>query len=304
MKKNQATLLTAALLCLHSAAFAQADTARFQAEGQPSLTFSQARYTESLPDGQNSLGFRAAFLGSTTYSKGRTLFKNSLDVAYAKSREGGASVFTKNEDRLSFNSALGYEITPGSPLHWAAQLDLKTQFDCGYNYNDDGTRTRISQFFAPAYVIAALGVRYQSSFGFSAMLSPISGRFTVVSDTALCKFIDVDLAENPRSFRTQVGAYAQLAYDKNVNKYVGVKSTLDLFSCYHQNPQNIDVDWTVSASFSLNSWLSIVLFNRVTYRDLDRYVFVNADGVEEIRGPKVQWQESLNVGFAYKFATK
>ena len=294
------------MLCLHSAAFAQAetDTASFQAEGLPSLTFSQAKYSESLPDGQNSLGFRAAFLGSTTYSKGRTLFKNSLDVAYAKSKEGGATMFTKNEDRLSFTSSLGYEITPSSPLHWAAQVDLKTQFDCGYNENN----TLISQFFAPAYITVSLGVRYQSNFGFSAMLSPISGRFTVVSDTIFCKYIDVDLAENPRNFRTQFGAHALLAYDKSFNKYVGVKSTLDLFSCYHQNPKNIDVDWIVSAHFSLNSWFSIVFFNRVTYRDLDRYHVMVKDinGVEtlETRGPKVQWQESLNIGLAYKFATK
>jgi len=306
MKHFQTKLLAAAMVCLHGAALAQGeskiDTASFEAEGLPSLTFSQAQYSESWQDGLNSLGFRVGFLGSTTYGKGRILFKNSLDAAYAKSKEGGAEVFTKNEDRLNFNSALGYSITPGSPFYWAAQVDLKTQFDKGYDdVNDALHENPISNFFAPANIIASLGVRYQSDFGFSAMLSPISWRFTIVSDTAYCKYIDTDLAANPRNVRAQMGAYAQLAYDKNINKYVGIKSTLDLFSCYKDNPKaNIDVDWVVSANFSLNSWLSVVFFNRVVYRDIDRYV--DKDGV--VKGPRIQWQESLNIGFAYKFATK
>ncbi len=327
MKKIQATLLTATLLCSFSVANAQswlttdadaaankqklasiekpADTTAFHAEGLPSITFSQAQYSDSWQDGQNSLGFRAAFLGTTTYTKSRIFFKNTLDAAYAKSKEGDATVYTKKEDRLNFNSSFGYEITPSLPLYWAAQIDLKTQFDKGVN--DDGET--ISKFFAPGYIIASLGVRYQSNFGLSAVVSPLSGRFTIVSDTTYCQFVDTDMAADPRNFRAQVGAYAQVSYDKNLNKMVGVKTTLELFSNYQNNPQNIDVDWITSINFNINSWLAIIFFNRVIYRDLDRYQVKVTDPVTsvetmETRGPKVQWMESLNIGITYKFATK
>ncbi len=327
MKKNVIAIATL-LICSASAANAQswlttdADAAAnkqklseinkpadskvppFYAEGLPSLTFSQAQYSDSWQDGSNSLGFRAAFLGSTVYTKDRIFFKNSLDMAYAKSKEGDATVYTKKEDRLNFNSSFGYEITPSLPLYWVAQVDLKTQFDKGVNADGE----TVSKFFAPGYIIASLGVRYQSDFGLSAMLSPLSGRFTVVSDTMYCKYVDTDMAADPRNFRAQVGAYAQISYDKNLNKYVGIKSTLELFSNYQQNPQNIDVDWITSANFNINSWLTIIFFNRIIYRDLDRYQVkvTDANGVESMvqKGPKVQWMESLNVGIAYKFATK
>lgn len=328
MKKIQATLLSTALLCCAATANAQSwletdadavankqklakidkpsgsDTTAFYAEGLPSLTFSQAQYSDSWKDGKNSLGFRAAFLGTTTYTKRRIFFKNTLDAAYAKSKEGDAAVYTKKEDRLNFNSSLGYAVNSTLPLYWAAQVDLKTQFDKGVNA-DNAT---ISKFFAPAYIIASLGVRYQSTFGLSAVLSPFSGRFTVVSDTALCHYVDEDLHLDPRRFRAQVGAYAQVVYDKNFNKYVGVKSTLDLFTNYKQGDiGNVDVDWITSANFNVNSWLAIIFFNRVVYRDKDRYqVKVVKNDVEtmETRGPKVQWMESLNIGITYKFATR
>jgi hypothetical protein len=325
VKKIQIALLVAALLSFHSVALAQSwlasddsrnlgkienpsgnDTAKFHAEGLPSLTFSQAQYSESWKDGSNSLGFRAAFLGSTTYTKKRIFFRNTLDAAYAKSKEGDAPAFTKKEDRLNFNSSFGYAITPAVPLYWVTQLDLKTQFDAGYN--DAGMR--ISNFFAPAYIIASLGARYQSNFGLSAMLSPLSDRMTVVSDTAYCKYVDTDLGGNPRHFRSQLGAYAQIAYDKNISKYVGVKTSLEFFSDYQHRPQNVDVDWTTSVNFNINKWLAVILFNRVVYRDLDRYsVKVGVDEITgsdivEVRGPRVQWTESLNVGITYKFATK
>ncbi len=281
------------------------DTASFHAEGLPSLAFSQAQYSDSWKDGKNSLGFRAAFLGTTTYTKGHIFFKNTLDAAYAKSKEGDATMFTKKEDRLNLNSSLGYEVTPNLPLYWAAQVDLKTQFDEGVNANNEV----ISRFFAPAYIMASLGVRYQSNFGLSAILSPVTGRFTIVSDTSFCKYVDTDLADQPRHFRAQMGAYAQVVYDKNINKYVGIKSSLELFTPYQKNDfGNIDVDWTTSANFNINSWLAIILFNRVVYRDKDRYQVKVTDGdgnvTMEPRGPKVQWMESLNIGITYKFATK
>ncbi|MDR1022543.1 MAG: DUF3078 domain-containing protein [Prevotellaceae bacterium] len=286
-------------------AYDDSDTTIFTAEGMPSLTFSQAQYSDSWKDGVNSIGFRAAFLSSTTYIRKRVLFRNSLDMAYARAKEREAAASVKKEDRLNFNSVFGYRIATASPFYWVGQLDLKTQFDVG----EDAKLVKVSKFFAPAYIIASLGMRYQAEWGLSMAISPLSGRFTVVCDTAYAKYVDIDFAENPRYFRAQVGAYSQLAYVSNLNKYVSVKTTLELFSNYQDNPQNIDVDWTTSVSFSLNRFFSVVFFNRMVYRDKDRYTA--KDGVDSAgnplwvtKGPDLQWTESLNVGLTYRFAKK
>ena len=162
----------------------------------------------------------------------------------------------------------------------------------------------ISQFFAPAHIITSAGMRYETEFGLGVVIAPLSGRFTIVSDTVFCRFVDVDMAANPRHFRAQLGAYAQLVYDKKINRLVSVRSTLDLFSIYNDNPQNIDIDWTTAANFQINQFFSVILFNRLVYRDKDRYVVReehNGVMVDVIKGPKVQWNESVNVGLAYTF---
>jgi hypothetical protein len=286
-------------------AYGDSDTTVFTAEGMPSLTFSQAQYSDSWKDGVNSIGFRAAFLGSTTYMRKRIFARNSLDMAYARAKEREAVASVKKEDRLNFNSVFGYRIIATSPFYWVGQLDLKTQFDVG----EDAKQVEVSKFFAPAYIIASLGTRYQADWGLSMVLSPLSGRFTVVCDTVYAKYVDVDLAENPRYFRTQVGAYGQLAYVSRLNRYISVKTTLELFSNYLDNPQNIDMDWTTSLSFSLNRFFSVVFFNRMVYRDKDRYTAkdgVDGDGnpLWVTKGPDLQWTESLNVGLTYRFAKK
>jgi hypothetical protein len=287
---------------LKTLSHAAGDTARFAVEGSPSLTFSQAHYSDSWKDGLGSIGFRAAFLGSTTYTHDRIFFKNSLDAAYARSKEGEATRSLKKEDRLNFNSVLGYQMNARTPLYWVGQLDLKTQFDVGENADHQP----VSHIFSPAYIIASLGARYQSDYGLSVALAPVSGRFTVVADTAYAKFVDVDLADHPRHFRAQLGAYCQLAFDKKITKMFHVKSTLELFSNYQDNPQNIDVDWITTLSFDLNRFFSILLFNRIIYRDKDRYTVQSghqADGTPLFvtKGPALQWAESLNFGVSYRF---
>jgi len=287
---------------LKSLSHADSDTAKFAAEGSPSLTFSQAHYSDSWKDGLSSIGFRAAFLGSTTYTHDRIFFKNSLDVAYARSKEGEALHSVKKEDRLNFNSVLGYRMKAKAPLYWVAQLDLKTQLDMGENADHQP----VSHIFSPAYIIASLGARYQSSYGLSVALAPVSGRFTVVADTVYAKFVDVDLAAQPRHFRAQLGAYCQLAFDKKVAKMFHVKSTLELFSSYQDNPQNVDLDWITTLSFDINRFFSILFFNRIIYRDKDRYSLqsgTHADGTPMFvtKGPALQWAESVNFGLSYRF---
>ncbi|MDR1225782.1 MAG: DUF3078 domain-containing protein [Prevotellaceae bacterium] len=276
------------------------DSVKFSIHGTPSATFSQTSYSESWQDGTNSLGFRVAFIGSAIYKQDRKFIKNSLDLAYARSREGDADVFVKKEDRLNYNFAFGYEVTSSSPFYWVGQLDLKTQFDKGVS--SDGAT--VSKFFAPAYIITSLGTRYESTFGLSAVLAPVSGRFTIVSDTSYCQYVDVDMAANPRNFKAQLGAYAQIAYDKKINGYISIRSTLDLFSIYNDNPQNIGIEWITTVHFQLNKFFSLIFFNRLVYRDKDRYTAketINGIETDVMKGPKIQWNESLNVGFAYSF---
>lgn len=276
------------------------DTTPFKFTGTPSLTFSQAQYSESWLNGSNSLGFRAAFIARAVYVHNRILFSNSLDLAYARSKEGDADYFSIKEDRLNFNSSFGYSITPTSPFFYVGQIDLKTQFDKGYNADHT---LATSKFFAPAYLVASLGVSYKTEFGLSALLAPISGRFTFVTDTAYSKFVanmQKDDGTNRKAY-AEFGAYAEISYVKDVTSWLSINSKLDLFSNYQDNPQNIDIDWTNTINFKINKFLSAIFFARIIYRDKDRYYKQMPDGSFEVRRSNWQWTESLNIGLVYSF---
>jgi hypothetical protein len=53
----------------------------------------------------------------------------------------------------------------------------------GYNYPDDSTK--ISDFFAPAYLVLALGLDYKPDAYFSVFLAPVTEKFTFVTDQVL-----------------------------------------------------------------------------------------------------------------------
>jgi len=79
-------------------------------------------------------------------------------------------------------------------------------------------------------------------------------------------------------------------------------STVDLFSNYLHNPQNIDVNWQVLINMKVNKFLSASITTHIIYDDdimipLDR----NEDGITEGKGPRTQFKEVLGVGLSYKF---
>ena len=53
----------------------------------------------------------------------------------------------------------------------------------GYNYPD--VTNTISDLFAPAYLLTALGMDYKPNPNFSAFLAPLTAKFTFVNDDVL-----------------------------------------------------------------------------------------------------------------------
>ena len=89
----------------------------------------------------------------------------------------------KNDDRFDLLSKLGYALHP--KLDLAALFNIRTQFAKGYNYTSSNTKELLSNFFAPAYVLLSLGLNYKPADGLSIFVSPITSRWTIVSDDSL-----------------------------------------------------------------------------------------------------------------------
>jgi hypothetical protein len=98
-----------------------------------------------------------------------------------------------------------------------------------------------------------------------------------------------------------MGCYASIIYKKEFLKMMYFNSKLELFSNYTDNPQNIDVDWENKLGIKITPFLAAELYCRLVYKDKSRYTVTLPDGTTELHGPRLQINESFNIGLTYNF---
>src|SRR5574344_578720 len=172
--------------------------------GITSLTFNQVSLKNWAAGGKNSMAGTFLFKTFANYKDDKKTWDNVLDLGYGMTKYTGEDV-QKSEDKIYLSSQFGYNAT-ANKLFYSALLDVKTQFAEGYKYTDKDT-TRISDIFAPAYINFSVGMLYKPTTWFSMYLSPLTSKFTIVTDTVLSKTYGLDAG---KKFKAEYGAYAKL----------------------------------------------------------------------------------------------
>jgi len=165
----------------------------------------------------------------------------------------------------------------------------------GKKYEAD-TSYVISEFLAPGYLQAALGIEYKPNESFYAVLAPIAGKLTMVLDDTLSARGSFGVDPGNKT-RMEIGGAITIGLKTEIMKNVSLNSTLGLFSNYLENPQNIDIDWKVMINMKINDYLSANLNTHLIFDDdID---FINDNGLP--KSAKVQFKEVFGVGLTYKF---
>jgi hypothetical protein len=273
--------------------------------GLIALNLAQTSLTNWAAGGQNSAAINGIFSVFTNYKRGKSAWDNSLDIGYGILKQGKDANPMKTDDKIDFFSKYGREAFKS--FYYSALLNFRTQMRPGYKYPD--TENKISDIFAPAYLLFAAGMDYKPTANFSAFIAPLTAKFTFVNDPALSAAgaFGVSPGENSRS---EIGGYLRVIFTKNnfkdeFMKNVSLTTKIDLFSNYANNPQNIDVTWENLIGLKVNKFIS-VNFNTVLIYDNDIKVPVDRNGNGEFEsteapGPRTQFKEILGVGFSYKF---
>jgi len=266
--------------------------------GNFSVTFSQVSLTNWVAGGENSISGNASVLLTANYQKGKNKWDNTLDLGYGLTRQGGEDITKKNEDKIDFSSQFGRKASK----HWyySALFGFKSQFDKGYNYPD--VDNVISDFLAPAYLLTSVGMDYRPSEKFTVLLSPITGRMTIVNVKELSDAgaFGVDPG---KTTRTEMGGFVKVNYkDSFFEDKLGVRSRLELFSSYLDKPQNIDVNWEIAFDLKLGNYITARFQTIMIYDDDSKIgVDTNDDGEVDKQVAKLQIKELLGIGFSYKF---
>jgi hypothetical protein len=263
--------------------------------GTASLQFTQASFTNWAAGGENSIGLDAFTDLMANYHKGKHTWGNTLSLGYGFNYlgKGSDAKFTKTNDKIELTSTYGYGISKNN--QWLASLlvNFRTQFSAGYNYPDDSTV--ISNFMAPGYLVVGVGITYAPVKWFYLFMSPASGRFTFVIDTALSNqgAFGVDPGKEMKS---EFGPYIRSEINKDLSKNINLASTLSLFTDYMKDFGNIDVTWDLLLTLKVNKWLAASFACNLIYDDnIKIKIDPDKPGV-----PRTQFKELLGIGLSYK----
>lgn len=263
------------------------------------ITGSQTSLTNWSAGGENSISLNALLSVFANYKKGKGAWDNSLDVGYGLMKQGwGDEIpFSKTDDKVDLMSKFGYRAFKS--WYYAALFNVKTQMTPGYKLPTD--TVKISNFLAPAYVIAAIGMDYKPDNHLSVFIAPLTAKWTIVNDPVLSAAGAFGV--NPGEIlKTEFGGYIRFIYTKNnftapFLKNISFTTKLDLYSNYLKDPQFIDVNWETLIAMKVNKYITISLITHLIYDfDIKFVSDVTGDPVD-----KVQFKEIFGVGFSYKF---
>jgi len=315
--KSRLLFLSAALLMLATASTAQVTDAEknlktintdtimgWKKGGIFAINLSQTSLTNWAAGGQNSVSVNGILSAFANYKQGKSAWDNSLDLGYGILKQGKQDVM-KTDDKIDLLSKFGREAFKN--FYWSALGNFRTQMRPGYKYPD--TDSKISDLFAPAYLLFAAGLDYKPNPYFSAFIAPLTSKITFVTDKALSDAGAFGV-EPGKTSRSEIGGYIRAIWSKNdfkgeFLKNVAVTSKIDLFSNYSNKPQNIDITWENLIGLKVNKFIS-VNFNTVLIYDDDILVPVDRNGNGEFEefeapGPRIQFKEILGLGFSYNF---
>ena len=291
MKKINLFLLT---LMMGSQLFGQEvkDTSYWEKGGIASLNFSQISFSNWVAGGKNSVSGVGIFNLFANYQKDKISWENALKTGYGLLKEG-TNDLVKSEDRLELNSKLGIK-SHNEHVFYSSFVNFLTQFADGYKYPD--ITKKLSGFFAPAYISVATGLDYKPNENFSLFFTPVSGKFTFVTDNLLSAAGAFGVAKGHKT-RAELGAIAKSELKTPVAKNISLITGLTLFSNYFHNPQNIDMNWDLLLNLKVNDYISANFISNMVYDD-DILITLDDKGN---KGKRIQLKQLFGVGLTYKF---
>jgi hypothetical protein len=198
------------------------------------------------------------------YRNGRHVWDNNVDLnlGYVNTTSSGGR---KNDDRMDYLSKYGYKMDTLGKWYLSGLFNFRSQFFDGFNYGSTPAELS-SSFLSPAYFILSVGFDYKPSDKFSLFLSPLTSRWTVVTNKTLSDKGLYGLSPGAHSLN-EIGAFATVNYTTTLAKNIVYKGRLDLFSNYITDPQNIDMFMTNQIAFKINKYFSATYSLDLIYDD-------------------------------------
>jgi hypothetical protein len=271
--------------------------------GNYNLNIQQVTLSNWAAGGSSSFALNSGVTLFANYKKDSKVWDTQLTVSLGFNRQSDRAFQTrKTNDNFVFVSNYGRQLS--SLMYLSTQLDARTQLLPGYKYSqpagsESEIRTRISDLLSPGYLQSSTGLNlrktYENKGKISMILSPFTGRFTIVMNDSLSKVgaFGVVPGENVRA---EAGmSYSVGVVDFKLMENVTWKADLNLFSNY-ESFGNMVVNFNSIIRLKVNKFISTRIETALIY---DENVYIQQDDGRSKQA--VQLQNLINFGISLDF---
>lgn len=234
------------------------------------LNSEQATLSNWSAGGYSSFAFSSFYKGFYNFKKGNNQWDNSVELAYGmiwQDKTGNgfkdpANEFQKSDDKIELNSI--YSRKMYKSWNYSALVNIKSQFDEGFK---DGKL--VSAPISPITITSSIGWEYKNK-GFSAMLSFLAGKTTIVTDRRLMGNEIFGFTEPGQCALFSLGSYAKFFYQKDIFKNVNLLVKLDFFYDYNKPILDTDINTEVFINIKVSKYLTAFInFQAIMDKDFN-----------------------------------
>lgn len=270
--------ITTLFLCLSLSLFAQdqdqeKEKLGWSSEGKFTFLINQSAFSNWIAGGENSVAGNANINYSVNYKSETWSWENRLQASYGLTQNETSDYVKKTDDQLNYYSLVN--LTGERKMKWSFLTQFKTQFSDGYNYYDDenGAEQRDveTKFMSPGYLNFGPGLLIDRIKNLSLNVSPATVKMTFVNSefTSGADYEDGSYfgVASGKSMRFEFGFNAAATYKITLMENVSMENLVNLYSNYLEDPQNIDIDYTMNLVMKINDLLSTNLTFQTIYDD-------------------------------------
>lgn len=238
-------------------------------KGNIIFLFNQSNFNNWLAGGENNMSGNIGLNYDFNYKKDNLTWDNKLIASYGLLQTKNSDFQKKTDDRFEFNSVLGKKAI--GYWYYSFFLNFRTQFAKGYIYGKDAngkeTREEYTNIFSPGYLTFGPGMFWKKSDNLKVNFAPLTSKVTIVDQNFTLPNEAYFGVEEGESLRYELGFYASAYYKLDIVTNVSMENVLNLYSNYLEDPQNVDIDYTLNVVMRINRYLTTNLVIQTIYDD-------------------------------------
>lgn len=194
------------------------------------------------------------------YKKNDWTWENKLIANFGLTKIKNQDI-QKSSDLLEWNSVVGKKAK--GYWYYSAFLNFKTQFADDLDKDTKGP----TKFLSPGYLQFGPGMLWKKSDNLKVNIAPATSRLIIVDKDLTKPDKGYFGVEEGKSTRYELGASVGAYYKLDLMKNISMENILNLYSNYLEDPQNVDLDYTMNLVMSVNDFISANLSYQTIYDD-------------------------------------